>query len=184
MGKGFIRKPTDVKSLILYSLSQLPYSLDESYFFDYVHVDDGFDYFDFSQAVEELLNAKLIAAVNTKNGRSFIITPLGSETNETMSQYISAGVKHKADKNAILLARKIQRERSILTTHSLDASNGTYNVHIAITDKGTELFSVNLVLYSEEQCSMVENNFKKDAERLYSSSLDILCGINDPEDKI
>ena len=184
MGKGFIRRPTDIKSLILYALSQLPYALDESFFFDYVHVDDAFDYFDFSQAVDELLKAKLIAAVNSKNGRSFIITPQGSETNETMSQYITASVKRKTEKNAILLARKIKRDRSITAEHTFNRGNGTYDLHLAITDKGTELFSVNLVLYTEEQCSMMENNFRKDAERLYSSSLDILCGIKDPEDKI
>ena len=61
MGKGFIRKETDIKSLLLYSLSLLPFALDEALFFDYVHVDDGFDYFDFSQAEAELVSAGLIA---------------------------------------------------------------------------------------------------------------------------
>ena len=180
MGKGFIREETDIKSLLLYSLSLLPFALDEALFFDYVHVDDGFDYFDFSQAEEELASAGLIAIVKNKSGKSVIITPSGSEVNSSTWRQVAASVRQKMERKAIKVIQNIKRERSLKASHTLNEKDGSYTVHLAITDRSVEIFSVELVLYSEAQCRIVENSFKENAKTLYASTLDVLCGLNNP----
>ena len=181
MGNGFIRKGPDIKSLLLYSLSLLPFALDEAAFFDYVHVDDGFDYFDFSQASDELQKAGYIAVINNKSGKTVIITPSGSEINETTWREVAASVRHKIERKAIKVTQSIRRERSLKAEHTKNEKDGSFTVHLAVTDKSSEIFSLNLVLYSETQCRIVENSFKENAEALLASSLDILCGIKTRE---
>ena len=174
MEYGFIHKPEDIKFLILYCLKLLPFAITADDVYAMASVDRGFDYFEFAQAFAELVEGKHVSSVNTNPERTYIISESGSQIIEVMSSRIPSSVKDKADAKAVEIIQKIRRERSIRTSHTYDETNNTYKTHLAICETGIEQFAVDIVLYSERQCYLVENVFKKKAERVFGLVLDEL----------
>ena len=176
MGYGFIHKPEEIKCLILYCLSLLPFSVSDSDLQELTSVDGGFDFFEYSQALQELIDMRHIACVDTSTGRSLTLSPTGMELNETMAKHLPPSVRDKADIMAVSIISKIKRERSLHTYHKYDEISSTYKVHLSVLDRGLEQFSLDITLYSERQCYAVENIFKKNAENIYGTVLDMLSG--------
>ena len=176
MGYGFIHKPEEIKCLILYCLSLLPFSVSDSDLQELTSVDGGFDFFEYSQALQELIDMKHVVCIEATAGRVLTLSPSGMEVNETMSKHLPPSVKDRADILAVSIIARIKRERSLHTSHYFDEKDKTYKVHLAVLDRGLEQFSVDLTLYSERQCYAVENTFKKQAETVYGTVLDILSG--------
>lgn len=182
MGYGFIHKPEEIKCLILYCLSLLPFSVGDSDLHELTSVDGGFDFFEYSQALQELIDFKHIACVETSSGRALALSPSGMELNETMAKHLPPSVRDKADILAVSIISKIKRERSLHTSHKINESDSTYKVHLAVLDRGQEQFSLDVTLFSERQCYAVENTFKKKAEKIYGTVLDILAGKETSEE--
>ncbi len=178
MEYGFIHKPEDIKFLILYCLKLLPFAVTVDDIYTMASVDRGFDYFEFSQAFAELVEGKHISGVNTKPERTYIISESGDKIIEVMLSRIPPSVRDKADAKAVEIIHKIRRERSIRTFHTFDDPSKTYKAHLAVTEAGVEQFAIDVVLYSERQCYLVENVFKKKAERLFGLVLDELSGYD------
>ncbi len=176
MGYGFIHKPEEIKCLILYCLSLLPFSVGDADLQELTSVDGGFDFFEYSQALQELIDLRHVACVETSLGRALALSPSGMELNETMGKHLPPSVRDKADVLAVSIISKIKRERSLHASHMFNEDDSTYNVHLAVLDRVREQFALDVTLYSERQCYAVENTFKKNAERIYGTVLDILAG--------
>ena len=175
MGYGFIHKPEEIKCLILYCLSLLPFSISDSDLQELTSVDGGFDFFEYSQALQELIDLKHIACVEISSGRALALSPSGMELNETMAKHLPPSVRDRADVLAVKIIARIKRERSLHTSHTYNETDSTYKVHLAVLDRGQEQFSLDVTLFSERQCYAVENTFKKKAEKIYGTVLDILA---------
>lgn len=176
MGYGFIHKPEEIKCLILYCLSLLPFSVSDSDLQELTSVDGGFDFFEYSQALQELIDMRHVACVETSSGRALALSPSGTEVNETMAKHLPPSVRDKADVLAVSIIARIKRNRSLNTYHTYNETDKTYKVHLAVLDRGLEQFSLDVTLYSERQCFAVENIFKKNAEKVYGTVLDLLSG--------
>ena len=178
MEYGFIHKPEDIKFLILYCLKLLPFAITADDVYALASVDKGFDYFEFAQAFAELVEGKHVSSVDTKPERTYIISESGDKIIEVMLSRIPPSVKDKADAKAVEIIQKIRRERSIKTFHTFEETDNTYKAHLAICDAGIEQFALDVVLYSERQCYLVENVFKKKAEKIFGMVLDELSGYD------
>lgn len=184
MTHGFIHKPEDIKFLILYCLKLLPFAITAEDVYALASVDKGFDYFEFSQAFAELIEGNHISAVNTKPERTFIISESGAKIIDVMSSRIPPSVRDRADAKAVEIIHKIRRERSIKTSHIFDDISNTYKTHLAVMDSGVEQFALDIVLYSERQCYLVENVFKRKAEKVFGIIMDELSKYDEKSEDV
>lgn len=173
MQQGYVREPEDIKCLILYCLSLLPITIKEEDLLEIVMIDDGFGYFEFAQYFRELRDAKLISEIEIGGHKEFLLTLKGKEVLDLMDGHLRQSVCDKAQASAIRVVRRIRRSDSIKTAHKSNG-DGTYTTTMTICDRSTDLVTVSMLVYSERQCRILEENFKANAENVFKGLVNLL----------
>lgn len=176
MGYGFIRTEQQVKSLILFGLSLMPAAVTETDLLSVVSVDDGFTYLDFAPALQDLVQNGLISVVSGRENR-YILSAEGASLVSVLKSDLPASVRDRAEGAAIQAMRRINREADILTEHR-DNGDGTWQVELRIMDKGRVALGLEMRVSSLRQCSLLENNFRKNAENIFAGVTGLL--LQDP----
>lgn len=180
MGYGFIRSEQQIKSLILFGLSLLPAAVTESDLLSVVSVDDGFTYLDFAPALQDLVQNGLVSAVPGRENR-YILSAEGAGLVDVLKGDLPASVRDRAEAAAIRAMRRINRDADILTEHR-ENGDGTWQVQLRVLDKSRVALGVELQAGSLRQCNLLENHFRKNAERIFAGITDLLLqDITDTE---
>lgn len=166
---GFIHEKLDIKLLILFVLNKLPSSINFESLSDLVLIDDGFDYFEYSQCLAELVDTGHVAI----NDNSYKITKLGSEHITTVESGIPYSVRLKAQRNAQPVIEKMKRDALIGTSHEL-LKNGGCQVKLSLSDGIGDIISLSILASDETQAKTIEKNFRGDAENYYHSIIKLL----------
>ena len=111
---GFIHEKLDIKLLILFVLSRLPKPVGFDTLTDLVMVDDGFDYFEYTQCLDELVRSENVE----KQGTSYQITRMGKVNEDTVESSVPYSVRLKAENKARPLVEKMKRDALIGTRTS------------------------------------------------------------------
>lgn len=172
MGYGFIRSEQQIKSLILFGLSLLPAAVTETDLLSVVSVDEGFTYLDFAPALQDLVQNGLVSAVPGRENR-YILSAKGAGLVEVLKGDLPASVRDRAEAAAIQTMRRIARDSDILTEHS-DNGDGTWQVQLRVLDKSRVALGLEMRVSSLRQCSLLENNFRKNAEKIFAGVADLL----------
>ena len=106
---GFIHEKLDIKLLILFVLSRLPKPVGFDTLTDLVMVDDGFDYFEYTQCLDELVRSENVE----KQGTSYQITRMGKVNEDTVESSVPYSVRLKAENKARPLVEKMKRDALI-----------------------------------------------------------------------
>lgn len=69
--------------------------------------------------------------------------------------------------------RKIQRDATIKTGHT-ENEDGTFNVTLEITGSKGLVAGVNMMVFTPRQCTLLEENFRKNAESIYQQMITLL----------
>lgn len=173
MRQGFVREPEDIKYLILYCLSLLPIAISEEDLLDVVMIDDGFGYFEFIECFKDLIETKHISELEVSGGKQYVLTAKGNQIAALAVDNLRSSVRDKAQAAAIRVVRKIRRADSIKASHTKN-DDGTYTVTLAVCDKSTAIASMSMLVYTEQQCAMLENNFRHNAEAIFKGFLNLL----------
>lgn len=185
MRQGYVREPEDIKYLILYCLSLLPITVSQDNLMDIVMIDDGFGYFEFAQYFQELLDSKHISEIESAGEKQYLLTIKGKQVVDLMEGHLRASVCDKAQAAVIRVVRKIRRADSIKTQHR-DNGDGTFTTTLTICDKSTDIASMSMLVYSERQCRILEDNFRQNAEYIFKGFLNLLLdergGKNNPSE--
>lgn len=166
---GFIREKVDIKILILFIMRRLNEPVDFEQLSDLTMCDDGINYFDFAECVDELVLSDHLYF----NGDEYIITDKGRKNGEITENGIPYSVRLKAEKNVSRMNAVKARNTMISTFHVLKRGGG-FDVILSLSDGVGEVFSVKLLAMSEKQAEAMENGFKKNAESLYNDLLNKL----------
>lgn len=166
---GFIHEKLDIKLLILFVLSRLPRPVDFDTLTDLVMVDDGFDYFEYTQCLDELVHSQNVE----KSGNSYKITRMGAVNEDTVENSIPYSVRLKAENKARPIVEKMKRDALIGASHER-AKNGGCNVRLSLSDGLGELVSLSVLVGDEEQAKKIEDNFRENAEGLYQQLVTML----------
>lgn len=161
-GLGFIRDTLEIKLLILYVLKQLP---DKISFVDLPHlvlVDGGFDYFQFSQCLAELVDTGHVR----KDGDDYSITEKGAEHLNALENKLPYTVKVKAKKQAAPTAAQMRRDALVLASHQV-REDGTCMLKLSLSDDVGEVMKLRLLVDSEDRAVKMEKNFHDRAEEFY-----------------
>lgn len=170
---GFIHDKLDIKILILFILRRLyaPVSLDA--LSDLTMCDNGISYFDFTECVAELENTDHIK----NDGGMYSITEKGSKNGEIIESSLPYSVRIIAEKRAAEISDRQKRSSLITASHTLKRKNGC-DVSLSVSDGVSQLLSLSILVSDEKQASLIEENFKDNAEKLYVKIIDILSDKN------
>ncbi len=166
---GFIHEELDIKILILFVLRRLPGVVDPSELSDLCRsCDEGFDYFEYSDCLADLIDNGLIA----ENEDGFSITEKGAKNVEIVENDIPYSVRSRAEKLLKPLRDRLRREAMIRTSH-VNEKNGCF-VQLSMSDGEGDVINLQLLCGGEEQAKIMEKNFRRNAEAFYQQFIELL----------
>ena len=166
---GFIHEELDIKILILFVLRRLPGVVDPSELSDLCRsCDEGFDYFEYSDCLADLIDNGLIA----ENEDGFSISEKGAKNVEIVENDIPYSVRSRAEKLLKPLRDRLRREAMIKTSH-VNEKNGCF-VQLSMSDGEGDVINLRLLCGGEEQAKIMEKNFRKNAEAFYQQFIELL----------
>lgn len=171
---GFIHEKLDIKIFILYVLNMLPGKINAAQLSDLIMIDDGFDYFEYSQCLTELVETQHVE----QDGSYYKITEKGSEHCEAVSSSIPYSVKAKAERAAQPLIGKMKRDALIGTSHKI-MQDGSCHMRVSLSDGMGDILKLTILTSGEEQSEQMEKYFRSDAESIYHK----IIGLLTPEEK-
>ena len=166
---GFIHEKLDIKILILFVLRRLPSPVSFETLSDLVMVDEGFDYFEYSQCLAELVRTGHVE----QNENSYKITKIGAENGDTVESSLPYSVRAKAERKAQPLIARMKRDNQIVTSHEI-LSNGLPKVKLSLSDGLGSIISMSVLASDEEQAKNIEKYFRSDAENIYHRIIKLL----------
>jgi len=167
---GLIHEKLDIKILILYILKRLPSEVDAATLCDLVNCDDGIDYFDYTECLEDLVRTKHI---NEKYG-FYSITAKGINNADSVESSLPLMIRNKADKNIRPVSERLMRMAMISAEHA-EENNNLY-ISLGMSDGAGEIIKMKCLVPNEQYAEEIEKNFRLHAEELYQQILKLLQG--------
>lgn len=174
-GPGFIREERDVMYLILFSLHFFSVGIREEDLMEAVMVDDGFSYFEFRSALQQLLDRGWVLAKDREGDTLYYIGVAGAQLLDLMLKELPLSVRDRAEKASLQVIARLRRENTVQASHTQNA-DGTFTVHLCIRDERTDHLSLRVLAMTRRQCSIIEDNFKKRPQAFYRELLMLLSG--------
>ena len=166
---GFIHDKLDIKILILFILKRLPDAVDIDSLADMTLCDEGISYFDFADCVADLVGT---GHIKQEDGK-YTITEKGHTNGAITESVIPYSVRIKAEKSAALRSAVMRRDAMISSSHELRKRGGC-TVSLSMSDGVSPVISLDVLVASEEQASMIERRFRKNAEEIYAKVIGVL----------
>ena len=176
-GFGFIRDKLEIKFLILYIAARVIEPIPFDTVLDLTMCDDGIDYFDFSECLADLVRTEHLTL--SEDG-FYAITEKGQRNSEICESSLPYSVRIRTDKNVALCNQKLRRKSQVKAS-SQRRPNGTYTVHLSLSDDMGSVLDMDLMVVNEDMAHSLEQRFRKNPEKLYSSLLTVLFA--DEEEK-
>ena len=161
-GISFIRDKTDIKILILYILNRLPRPIDIGTLAELALCDDGVNYFDFTDALSELVDTMNVSLIDDK----YLITSKGVNNGAEIETSLPYTVRIAADKSTRKLSSVLKRSAMIEAVHT-ENEDGSCVVNLSLSDGIGNILKVDILTGSREQAQYMEKKFRKNAEELY-----------------
>lgn len=172
---GFIRTKDEIKFLILTCMTYLPFPVSFDSVVDIcTWCDEGFGYFELSEAFSELQDSSHIEKTLDDKTEVFSITQKGRETAQAFQNRLPYTVREAAEMSALRVIRRIRRDAQI-STQTEKYGDKDYVVELNMQD----VFSIRMNVVSQSQASLLESNFKKHAEAIYQDLLSTLTKNHD-----
>ncbi|NLL39459.1 MAG: DUF4364 family protein [Clostridiales bacterium] len=166
---GFIHSKLEIKILILFVLNRLPHPVLLSDLTEAVMCDDGIGYFDYIEALTELIKTQHIS----EEKGYYSITQKGIRNGTITENSIPYSVRFKAERKTMKLSYVMNRNAMIKTDTSR-REDGGYTVHLSLSDGMGDILSMEILVGSETQAHIIEKKFHKDAEELYDNIMKLL----------
>lgn len=171
MSVGFIRDKLEIKFLILYIMARVGESVPLAELQELTMCDDGIDYFDFAECLNDLVHTEHLRLAEEK----YCITPKGLRNSEICESSLPYSVRIRADKN-LAEYRKVLVRRNQVQSSVTERENGTYTVTLRLRDEVDSVMELELMVATEEMALDLAQRFRKNPEQLYSAMLGALYG--------
>jgi hypothetical protein len=159
---GFIKSKVEIKILILYILSRLPRPINITTLAELAMCDDGVNYFDFTEAISELVETQNVVLIDDK----YLITAKGIANGSEVENSLPYTVRLAADRSTQQLSRIMKRNAMVETGHSVK-DDGSCLVSLSLSDRLGSIMKLELLASGPEQAKSIEQRFKFSAEELY-----------------
>ena len=173
---GFIHSKEDIKFLILFAMDLLHFPVDFNTVVDLTTwCDDGFGYFELSEAFYELLPTGHIEQTPAEEP-CYEITDKGREAVTIFEKQIPYPVREAAQRSAIRVVRQIRRDAAVRTAVDERAEND-----LTVRMEMDQVFAIEMNVVSHAQAAMLERTFKANAEAIYQTLLSALTANYESE---
>jgi len=167
---GFIHEQIEVKVLILFIMRRLSEPVTLEVLAGLTMCDDGIGYFDVTECMTDMIETGHLRVENSM----YSLTPKGERNGEVLENNLPYSVRIKAEGSTALVRANLNRDAMIKTGRSTKESGG-YNVSLSLSDGIGDIISMELFAANEQQANAMEKGFRKDAEKIYHSIIDLLA---------
>ena len=179
---GFIHTKEDIKFLVLFAMDLLPFPVTFETVVDLITwCDDGFGYFELSEAFYEMIPTGHIDESIENGAKLYAITDKGLRNSRICESSLPYSVRLRCDKNLAACNRHLRRKSQVKASTE-KRPNGTYTVRLELSDDMGSVMDLRLAIPREDMAAMLTERFQKSPERLYGEIMRALMS-SEPEDE-
>ena len=171
---GFIHDKLELKFLILYITARLVEPVTFDVILDLAMCDEGVDYFDFSECLNDLVETDHLTL--SADGK-YAITGKGLRNSKICESSLAYSVRLECDKNLEVWNRKLRRKSQVRSSME-KRPNGTYTVTLALDDDAGNIMTLNLMALREDMGKLLQNRFRQAPEQTYHAIMQLLMKDN------
>ena len=170
MGRGFIHDKLEIKFLILYIAARVIEPIPFDTVLDLTMCDDGVDYFDFSECLNDLVKTEHLTL--SEDGL-YSITDKGLRNSQICESSLPYSVRLRCDKNLVACNRRLRRKSQVRASYE-KRPNGTYTVKLNLDDDMGSVMDLKLMAVREDMAKLLANRFRQSPEKLYGQIMNLL----------
>ena len=167
---GFIHSKLDIKLLILYIMGRVAAPIDFATLTDLAMCDDGVDYFNFAEAVSELKESDHLS----QDGNYYSITEKGRRNGSSTETSLSPVIRSRCDQRLDPLNKALKRKAQVRSQIDIDPDTGEATVTLSLDDDRNPLFSLSMLIGTEEDAQHIADYFTAHPDRVYNGILGVL----------
>ena len=167
-GFGTMLEKLDRKILILFILRRLPDRVDGETLAGLAMGDGSVGYFEYAESLSELVDSENVSL----SSDGYKITEKGDQNCEIVESSLPYTVRSKLEKKLKPLAERMRRRAMIKAEHHVGADGCL--VCLAMSDGISNVIDMKLQCGSEDQALIIEENFRRGAEKHYNRIMEML----------
>ena len=171
MEVGFIRDKLEMECRIWCIGARLSEPADGAAMQDLTMCDDGIDYFDYAECLNDLVKTEHLRL--TEDGR-YLITEKGKRNSAICESSLPYSVRQRSDRN-IAAYNKAALRRAQVQSHVTERENGTFTVTLALRDDVDSLMHLELMMADKDSADKLAKRFQKGPEAVYAKVIQALC---------
>lgn len=169
-GPGFIHDKLEIKFLILYITARVIEPIPFDMVLDLTMCDDGIDYFDFSECLQDLVKTEHLTL---SDSGLYAITEKGMRNSRICESSLPYSVRLRCDKNISECNRKLRRKSQVKAACE-KRPNGTFTVRLSLDDDMGNLLDLRLMAVREDMADILAKRFRQAPERIYGEIMNLL----------
>ena len=158
--------------MILYICARLQEPVNASDLQELTMIDEGINYFDFSVCLKDLVTTEHLYL---HEDGLYSITAKGIRNSAICETGIPLSVRLRADKEIAKKNEELQRRANVKGRIS-QRENGTYTVHLHLSDELDDLMDLQLMVANETMAQSLKERFERDPEDIFSKIMSLLYG--------
>ena len=166
---GFIHDKLDIKFLVLYLMARVAYPVDLPTLTDLAFCDDGVEYFDFAEALAELVATDHLTLLGDK----YAITDKDRRNGKICESSLAFSVRQKCDRNLARVNGVLRRDAQV-RTEFLPREDGGITLRLILDDDKGNIMTLDMLTVSPDQAGRLAERFRATPEDLYHSILQAL----------
>jgi hypothetical protein len=166
---GFINERVEVKVLILFIMRRLSKPVTLDVLTGLTLCDKWISYFDVTDCLTDLIETKHVRLKDDK----YSLTAKGKRNGEVLEKDLPYTVRFRAESAAAVVCSNQNRDAMIKTNYTA-REDGGFRVAVSLSDGIGEIISMELFAANKQQADAIEKGFRKDAERIYLSIIEML----------
>ena len=163
MSLGFIRESLELKCLILYVAARVSEPLTLTELQGLTMIDDGVDYFSFTQCLNELVQTEHLTVDTDER---YLITAKGVKNSLITADSLPQSVRNKARMVVEDFNRELLRKAQVAARVER-RDNDTFTVVLHLSDDVDDLMDLRLLVASEEQAKALAERFRENPEEIF-----------------
>lgn len=174
---GFIHDKLDIKLLVLYLLSRTAAPVDFATLTDLAMCDPGVDYFEFAEAVGELVQSGHLSLEDDL----YAVTEKGRRNGADCESSLSPVVRKKCDRLLVPLNAELRRHAQVRALVE-ERENGEFVLRLSLDDDTGSLLTLDLTAASRAQSEQMSEFFQAHPEEVYHGILNVLLQTDEKGD--
>lgn len=175
---GGLRSMEDIKLLVCYLLYSVKEPVPRPMILEIIAGNGMANFFDTGMAMDKLIDLGHIA----ESGSGMMtITETGKEIASVLSSSLPFVLRERSVKSALTLLSRMHKQKD--TNVEIEKTETGYNVTLELTEGGGSMLKVTVATVDSLQANAIKENFLEDPALLYRSTIAVLNGQTELDDK-